>query len=98
MSMSAYKEVTFSGKKCHESCKISMLGWAPIHTSQLLDLLARVVISIKQLTVRAPYQGHSRTQGRFPRGVPLDPQLPLILIIKNSIGQGLILFPPMSRE
>ena len=37
MSVNAYKEVTISRKKCHESCKISMLGWAPIHTSQPLD-------------------------------------------------------------
>ena len=42
----------------------------PSSESGIADLLARIVISIKQLTVRAPYQGHSLTQGRFPKGGP----------------------------
>ena len=58
MSVNAYKEVTFSRKKCHESCKISMLGWAPIHTSQPLDGWTTINVRLYQRSTFQEQHNH----------------------------------------
>ena len=59
MLVNAYKEVTFSSKKCHKSCEISMLGWALIHTSQPLDGWTTINVRLYQCST---FQEHNLDQ------------------------------------